>query len=98
MKNLPEKIYLDLGFYVNDSSILPSILADDFNDLKEVTWSRDNATKNGIEYIRNDLAEKQIDDTIGQLLNPLTKLLNDSEFREYVTEFINSRKAEPEQP
>lgn len=49
-----------------------------------------------IEYIRKDLAEKQIDDTLGQLLNPLTKLLNDSEFREYVTGFINSRNAEKE--
>ena len=49
-----------------------------------------------IEYIRNDLAEKQTNDALGQLLNPLIKLLSDSDYRRYVTEFINSRKAEKE--
>lgn len=45
MKNLPSKIYLDLG--------TPD--ADDFSDLKQVTWSKDNASGEGIEYVRKDL-------------------------------------------
>jgi hypothetical protein len=46
----PERIWLDLGFdpeFENEVS---------FGDLFDVTWSRDNATGNGIEYLRADLA------------------------------------------
>ena len=51
MKNLPKKIYLDIGF--------PPREGIDFNDLNEVTWSKDNATGNGIRYVH----ESQLKDT-----------------------------------
>ena len=45
----PERIWLDLGFnpYEEDAH---------FSSLHDLTWSRDNATGNGIEYVRADLA------------------------------------------
>lgn len=42
MKNVPLKIYLDLGQEPDEE--------DDFKDLEEVTWSEDNATNNGLLY------------------------------------------------
>jgi hypothetical protein len=50
MSTAPERIWLDLGFdpeFENEVS---------FSDLFDVTWSHDNATGNGIEYLRADLA------------------------------------------
>jgi len=49
MKNIPERIYLDLGFEPSED--------DDFNVCDDVTWSKDNATGNGVEYVRKDIAE-----------------------------------------
>lgn len=46
----PERIWLDLGF---DPEVEDEI---SFDDLFEATWSHDNATGNGIEYVRADLA------------------------------------------
>lgn len=47
----PEKIYLDLGFdYPEDFY---------FDELEEVTWSKDNASGEGIEYIRSDIAKAE---------------------------------------
>lgn len=44
MKNLPEKIYLNLG---------DGLPADaDFRDLAEVTWSQEPTTDNDVEYAR----------------------------------------------
>lgn len=44
IKNLPEKIYLNLGDGCLDDT--------DFHALSEVTWSEDKATDNDVEYIR----------------------------------------------
>ena len=44
IKNLPERIYLNLGDGCLDHA--------DFRDLSEVTWSEDKATDNDVEYIR----------------------------------------------
>ena len=47
----PERIWLDLGFnpYEEDAH---------FSSLHDLTWSRDNATGNGIEYVRADRAAR----------------------------------------
>lgn len=45
----PARIWLDLGFD-------PALEELDFQDLHDVTWSEDNATDHGIEYVRADLA------------------------------------------
>lgn len=49
MKNQPTSIFLDLGF-----DPLETISNDDFNSLLSVTWSKDNATGNGLEYVSLD--------------------------------------------
>jgi hypothetical protein len=46
----PERIWLDLGF---DPEVEDEV---SFDDLFDATWSHDNATGNGIEYVRADLA------------------------------------------
>jgi hypothetical protein len=42
----PDRIWLDLGFDPQDEAEII------FDDLHDVTWSADNASKNGIEYVR----------------------------------------------
>jgi len=59
MKNLPEKIYLDLGF-------TPDMVTD-FNDLKQVTWSKDNATGEGIEYVRKPAPSESVNPSPEQI-------------------------------
>ena len=46
----PERIWLDLGFAPSDEDEIS------FNDLVDATWSHDNATGFGIEYVRADIA------------------------------------------
>jgi hypothetical protein len=45
-----------------------------------------------VEYIRSDIAEQMAKETLSQLDSPLTALLSNTEYRQYVKEFINSRK------
>lgn len=47
----PERIYLDVG---HDVAHLPATVR--FDDLGDVSWSVDNATGHGIEYVRIDRA------------------------------------------
>ena len=51
MKNLPDKIYLQIGEDINIDSNT------DFNTLKEVTWCKDKINNNDIVYIRADLKQ-----------------------------------------
>lgn len=46
----PKRIYLDLGFDPAEEDA-------PFSELDEVTWSADNASGHGIEYVRADLAD-----------------------------------------
>ena len=46
----PKRIWLDLGFDPSDEDEIS------FNDLVDATWSHDNATGYGIEYVRADIA------------------------------------------
>lgn len=98
MKNLPEKIYLDLGESIEN--------IEDFDSRNKVTWSVDNATGVGIEYVRKDVAEEMakdfvkyrdlgISDFYNNLPEDFSELLNATEptIDELFTEFINSRKA-----
>ena len=51
----PKRIYLDIG------DALPPIAT--FNDIvADVTWSADNATGHGIEYVRADLVSPVLRD------------------------------------
>lgn len=43
MKNVPERIYLNIGDGVPDDV--------DFRDLSEVTWSEERINDNDIEYV-----------------------------------------------
>lgn len=48
MKNLPDKIYLQVGEDINIDANT------DFNSLTEVTWCKDKINDNDIVYIRVD--------------------------------------------
>ena len=65
MKNLPKKIYLDIGF--------PPREGIDFNDLNEVTWSKDNATGNGIRYVHESQLKER-----DNLISEINKVVNDT--------------------
>ena len=56
----PERIWLDLGF---DPEVEDEV---SFNDLFDATWSHDNATGNGIEYVRADLTRPQAREPLTQ--------------------------------
>lgn len=47
MKNIPNKIYLNLGLQEDSADI-------DFDELSEVTWSKDKVDANDIEYVRKE--------------------------------------------
>lgn len=99
MKNQPTKIFLDLGF-------TPDMVTD-FDELTEVTWSKDNASGEGIEYVRSDIAKAEAE----KMAKEFKIWLSSNEFRtekitndirimvftlddtdELFTEFLNSRK------
>lgn len=50
----PGRIWLDLGFDPGEQGNV------DFSNLTELTWSANNATGDGIEYVRADLATPQL--------------------------------------
>ena len=45
----PKRIWLDLGFNPHEDDV-------HFSRLHDLTWSQNNATGDGIEYVRADLA------------------------------------------
>lgn len=47
MKNIPNKIYLNLGLQEGSADI-------DFDELSEVTWSKDKVDADDIEYVRKE--------------------------------------------
>lgn len=54
LKSAPERIYLDIG------ERFDCIFPPRFDLLEGVTWSEDNATSHGIEYVRADLASQAV--------------------------------------
>lgn len=59
MKNLPNRIYLNLGELTDEE------LRDcDFDELDEVTWSQDDVQGENVAYIREDRDSKPYDMTI----------------------------------
>lgn len=48
----PERIWLDLGFNPHEDDV-------HFSRLHDLTWSQNNATGDGIEYVRADLAARK---------------------------------------
>ena len=55
MKNLPDKIYLNLGDLTEEE-----YNELDFNDLSEVTWSNDDVQCRNVEYVRKDAFIKRV--------------------------------------
>lgn len=49
MKNVPEKIYLQIGEEVPEDFMVEA--DDDFNELSQVSWSQDKINDNDIEYV-----------------------------------------------
>ena len=50
MRNVPERIFLNIGEDTPDGA--------DFNELDEVTWSKERASIKDIEYVRKDTVPK----------------------------------------
>lgn len=46
IRNAPERIYLNIGEDVSDGA--------DFNELDEVTWSKERTSSKDIEYVRKE--------------------------------------------
>ena len=60
MKNLPEKIYLQIGSDCDHDV--------DFNKLVGVTWNRDRINKNDVEYVRSDLLKwNKVEDCLPEM-------------------------------
>lgn len=53
MKNLPEKLYLQIGEEADESV--------DFNDLYCVSWCDDQIHENDVVYVREDLVIKMLE-------------------------------------
>lgn len=64
MKNLPDKIYLNLGELSEDE-----LNETDFKDLSEVTWSEDYVQGMNVEYIRKDAFIEKACEGIEHLLS-----------------------------
>ena len=47
MKNIPNRIYLNLGLQEDCADI-------DFNELSEITWSQDKVDDDDIEFVRKE--------------------------------------------
>jgi hypothetical protein len=52
MKNLPDKLYLQIGEEADDS--------DDFNSLYGVSWCDDQIHNNDVVYVREDIMIKRL--------------------------------------
>jgi hypothetical protein len=56
MKNLPEKIYLQIG---EEADIDDNL---DFNELVGVSWCSDKIEESDVEFVRSDIAEQMAKD------------------------------------
>ena len=83
--NEPKSIFLDVN------------AQEDFNEQREATWSSDNATGKGVQYIRRDLTEDMAKEFGAYVyLNKIEdELIIDHVryFSDLFTEFLTSREA-----
>ena len=76
----PDRIWLDLGFDPQDEYEVI------FHELHDVTWSQDNASGNGIEYVRADTTPPKrpwvglTDEEISQLWISTSPYFNEDDF------------------
>ena len=84
MKNLPDKIYLNLGDLTEEE-----YNELDFNDLSEVTWSEDDVQGRNVEYVHKNTFIERADKFISSFFHPddteLKKGILD-EFHKYMKE------------
>jgi hypothetical protein len=71
----PERIWLDLGFDPTDEDDIS------FHDLVDTTWSEDNATGYGIEYVRADTTPPQRKPLTGQMTKQMRESCDSYEMR-----------------
>jgi hypothetical protein len=69
MKNIPDKIYLQIGENADDV---------DFNDLYEITWADEPIFDNDIEYVNHELFNKFIDEHYSHSSESYKQELKDS--------------------
>jgi hypothetical protein len=79
VKNIPEKIYLQIGKDVDEG---------DFSAFSEVTWCKGRINSNDIEYVR---VKKQTD-VSGSLVDKIKELLPYTEDDGWIRNGYNSRE------
>jgi hypothetical protein len=87
MKNLPEKIYLQIG---EEADINDDI---DFNELVGVSWCSDKIEESDVEFVRSDIAE-QMAKEFALFAVQNAKRGTENECDELFTEYESSRKAQ----
>lgn len=89
MKNLPEKIYLQIG---EEADIDDDI---DFNELVGVSWCSDKIEKSDVEFVRSDIA-RNVAKEFAQLYADymIDFSLVDKTIDELFTEYESSRRAQ----
>lgn len=86
MKNLPEKIYLQIG---EEADIDDDI---DFNELVGVSWCSDKIEESDVEFVRSDIAE-QMAKEFALFAVQNAKRGTENECDELFFEYKSSRKA-----
>jgi heterodisulfide reductase subunit A-like polyferredoxin len=88
MKNLPEKIYLQIG---EEADIDDNI---DFNELVGVSWCSDKIEESDVEFVRSDIAEQMAKEFAMYVVEQAVYAsLSKGTIERKFTEFIKSRKA-----
>lgn len=59
MENLPKHIYLNIG--IDDAT--------DFNELHEITWSKDEVYKSDLKFISVDFISRRIEEITAEIKN-----------------------------
>lgn len=98
MKNLPEKIYLQIGEEADIDDYL------DFNELVGVSWCSDKIEESDVEFIRSDIAIQKTINSIIAFANWYDKQtsteesqnepwMNETNAKSFLS-YYNSRKAQ----
>lgn len=80
MKNIPNKIYLQVGGECPDDA--------DFEELGEVSWNKDKVFENDIRYINEDRVYKAFRDIASYLEDSIYRGINPTRIEERFTELL----------
>ena len=82
IKNIPEKIYLQIGDECPDDA--------DFNELSEVSWNRDKIYENDIEFMQNKVSDVSAEEDWIKVYSDL--LIEKQDFSKAIIELVKQVK------